>query len=46
MDLLLSYQLAFRTPGIFPSSAILRKHIRQIPNFRIKARGLPQIPHR
>jgi hypothetical protein len=27
------YQLALRTPGIIPSSAKLRKHMRQIPNF-------------
>jgi len=28
------YQLAFRTPGIKPWSASLRKQIRQIPNLR------------
>ena len=36
------YQLAFRTPGIRPSSASLRKQIRQMPNFRYTARGRPQ----
>jgi hypothetical protein len=36
-----SYQLAFFTPGIRPSSAKLRKQIRQIPNFRYTARGRP-----
>ena len=36
-----SYQLAFRTPGIKPSSASLRKQIRQMPNFRYTARGRP-----
>ena len=41
-----SYQLAFLTPGITPSSARLRKQIRQIPNFRYTARGRPQIRHR
>jgi hypothetical protein len=36
-----SYQLAFLTPGIKPSSANLRKQIRQIPNFRYTARDRP-----
>ena len=42
----LPYQLAFLTPGISPSSARLRKQIRQIPNLRYTARGRPQSPHR
>jgi len=40
------YQLAFLTPGMSPSSARLRKQIRQIPNFRYTARGRPQSRHR
>jgi len=40
------HQLDFLTPGRRPSKAILRKQIRQIPNFRIKARGRPQMGHR
>ena len=40
------YQLAFRTPGINPWSANLRKQIRQIPNFLYTARGRPHIVHR
>ena len=35
------YQLAFFTPGISPSSASLRKQIRQMPNLRYTARGRP-----
>jgi hypothetical protein len=37
----LLYQLALRTPGISPRSAISRKQIRQIPNFLMNARGRP-----
>jgi len=37
----LFYQLAFLTPGISPSSANLRKQMRQIPNLRYTARGRP-----
>ena len=37
------YQLAFTTPGIFPSRAIFLKQMRQMPNFRRNARGRPQI---
>ena len=40
------YQLAFRTPGIIPSSAKLRKQILQMPNLRYTARGRPHIRHR
>jgi hypothetical protein len=36
------YQLDLRTPGISPRSDFSRKQIRQRPNFRRKARGLPQ----
>ena len=36
------YQLALRTPGITPSSANLRKQMRQMPNLRYTARGRPQ----
>ena len=36
------YQLAFRTPGMYPDSAISLKQILQRPNFRRKARDLPQ----
>jgi hypothetical protein len=36
------YQEDFTTPGISPRSASPRKQSRQIPNFRRKARGLPQ----
>lgn len=35
------YQLAFRTPGIRPWSANLRKQMRQMPNLRYTARGRP-----
>jgi hypothetical protein len=35
-----------RTPGISPRSDISRKQIRQIPNFRMNARGLPHRWHR
>ncbi len=35
------YQLAFRTPGIMPESANLRKQILQTPNLRSTARGRP-----
>jgi hypothetical protein len=40
------YQLALRTPGMYPDSAISLKQILQRPNFRRKARDLPQRPHR
>jgi len=40
------YQLALRTPGMYPDSAISLKQILQMPNFRRKARDLPQRPHR
>ena len=36
------YQDDFETPGISPRSANWRKHKRQIPNLRRKARGRPQ----
>jgi hypothetical protein len=36
------YQLAFRTPGISPRSAISRKQIRQTPKRRMNARARPQ----
>jgi len=39
--LLDSYQLAFKTPGISPESASLRKQIRHISNLRKYARGRP-----
>jgi hypothetical protein len=39
------YQLDFTTPGSFPCEANSRKQILQIPNFRMKALGLPQIGH-
>src|SRR6266704_689974 len=35
------YQLDFVTPVMSPSSASLRKHRRQSPNFRMYARGRP-----
>src|SRR5581483_6280012 len=35
------YQEDFETPGISPRSANCRKHKRQMPNFRRKARGRP-----
>jgi hypothetical protein len=38
----LPYQDDFETPGISPRSARLRKHKRQMPNLRRKARGRPQ----
>jgi hypothetical protein len=37
------YQDDFETPGISPRNASMRKHKRQSPNFRRKARGRPQI---
>jgi len=37
------YQDDFETPGISPRNAKPRKHKRQIPNLRRKARGRPQI---
>ena len=36
-----SYQEDFTTPGISPFNARLRKHRRQMPNLRRKARGRP-----
>src|SRR5664280_1014697 len=39
----LLYQLDFMTPGIPPRRARPRKHRRQMPNLRRKARGRPQI---
>jgi len=42
----LYYQDDFETPGISPRSANCRKHRRQMPNFRRKARGRPQILQR
>jgi len=38
-----NYQDDFETPGISPRNAKPRKHRRQIPNLRRKARGRPQI---
>ena len=40
------YQLALRTPGIYPDSAISLKQILQRPNFLRNARDLPHLPHR
>lgn len=40
------YQLAFTTPGIFPSRASLRKQQRHISNLRIYPWGRPQIGQR
>ncbi len=37
------YQDDFETPGISPRNAKPRKHKRQMPNLRRKARGRPQI---
>lgn len=34
------------TPGSLPWDAMFRKQIRQMPNFRINARGLPHKGHR
>jgi hypothetical protein len=39
------YQLALRTPGIYPDSACSLKQILQSPNFLRKARDLPHRPH-
>jgi len=36
------YHDDFETPGISPRNANCRKHSRQMPNFRRKARGRPQ----
>jgi hypothetical protein len=41
MDVLLLYQLDLTTPGSSPRSAMCRKQMRQIPNFRKKALGRP-----
>jgi hypothetical protein len=35
------YQLDLMTPGSFPWDAMLRKQIRQMPNFLKNPRGLP-----
>jgi len=40
------YQLALRTPGMYPDSAISLKQILQSPNFLRKARDLPHLPQR
>ena len=40
------YQLALRTPGIRPDSAISLKQILQMPNFLRNARDRPHLPHR
>ena len=40
------YQLALRTPGIYPESARSLKQILQTPNFLRKARDLPHRPQR
>ena len=40
------YQDDLETPGISPRSASPRKHSRQMPNLRRKARGRPQILQR
>jgi hypothetical protein len=40
------YQLDLTTPGSLPLEARLRKQIRQMPNFLMNARGLPQIGQR
>ena len=42
----MGYQLALRTPGMYPDSAISRKQILHSPNFLRKARDLPHRPHR
>jgi hypothetical protein len=36
-----AYQLDLMTPGISPLRAMVRKQMRQMPNFRKKARGRP-----
>jgi hypothetical protein len=41
-----AYQLDFITPGISPFKAIFLKQMRQMPNFRKKARGRPQMGQR
>ena len=41
-----SYQLDLVTPGSRPWEASSRKQMRQTPNFRMYARGRPQILHR
>jgi hypothetical protein len=40
------YQLDLMTPGSLPSDAMFLKQMRQIPNFRINARGRPHKGHR
>jgi hypothetical protein len=40
------YQLDLITPGSRPSDAILRKQMRQMPNFLKNARGRPQMGQR
>ena len=42
----MGYQLALRTPGMYPDSARSRKQILQMPNFLRNARDLPQRPQR
>jgi len=42
----MGYQLALRTPGIYPESAISRKQILHSPNFLRKALDRPHLPHR
>jgi hypothetical protein len=42
----MGYQLALRTPGMYPDSAISRKQILQRPNFLRNARDLPHRPQR
>jgi hypothetical protein len=44
--LALPYQDDLETPGISPRNANPRKHSRQMPNLRRKARGRPQILQR
>jgi hypothetical protein len=41
-----AYQLDFVTPGSWPSSAKVRKQMRQIWNLRINARGRPHLRQR
>jgi hypothetical protein len=42
----MGYQLALRTPGMYPESAISRKQILHSPNFLKNARDRPHRPHR
>lgn len=41
-----SYQLAFRTPGIWPLLAMFRRQMRHSLNLRYTARDRPHTPHR